>query len=548
MDGRTLAVDWAVDKETWQKVQRGQADQKDVDEGNQEVHNDTVTAEKVDAGSDEQEAEGTDIDEDGGVGVVNDEELSEDEPEVEDEDEDENLEDSLDADDVEDLAAEADPQSTSATTEFNTENTTVFIRNLPYDIDDEALVEHFRTNFGPVRYARVVYDHDTERSRGTGFVCFRHEDDAKSCVKDSPKSAAPAAGHAKQIQQQSYSSVLQNPDLDTTGGKYTMSARLLHVTRALPKPEADRRTSESLQTRIEKQQSDKRRFYLLSEGTITAGSSLHSMLSKTELDIRTSSAKQRQKLVKSNPNLGLSLNRLSIRNLPRWIDGKALKALAREAIVGFASDVKTGHRQPISKDELARDGEAGRLAEKQRKEQGKGVVKQAKIVYESENTGGKVGEGKGGRSRGYGFVEYWGHRSALMGLRWLNGHLLKKPKDVKDVDGDDRGKRLIVEFAIENAQVVQRRGDRERRFKDRREREKVDGPQEVGKYRDNKKRKRDDRVDSRNTNNREVNKKQKVDKVKVAKPTEQEQEEKNKVAARNRIISQKRQKRKGRKG
>jgi len=36
--------------------------------------------------------------------------------------------------------------------------------------------------------------------------------------------------------------------------------------------------------------------------------------------------------------------------------------------------------------------------------------------------------------------------------------------------------------------------------------------------------------------------------VKVAKPTEQEQEEKNKVAARNRIISQKRQKRKGRKG
>lgn len=57
-----------------------------------------------------------------------------------------------------------------------------------------------------------------------------------------------------------------------------------------------------------------------------------------------------------------------------------------------------------------------------RKDAGKGIVKQAKVVFESEG-GSKVSEkGGAGRSRGYGFIEYYTHRSALMGLRWLNGH------------------------------------------------------------------------------------------------------------------------------
>jgi nucleolar protein 4 len=52
-----------------------------------------------------------------------------------------------------------------------------------------------------------------------------------------------------------------------------------------------------------------------------------------------------------------------------------------------------------------------------------------------------------------------------MGLRWMNG------RSVKGGAGD-RNKRLIVEFAIENAQVVLRRGEREdraREWKDRAE-------------------------------------------------------------------------------
>jgi nucleolar protein 4 len=187
--------------------------------------------------------------------------------------------------------------------------------------------------------------------------------------------------------------------------------------------------------------------------------------------MREASAKQRKSLIESNPTLHISLTRLSIRNIPRTVTSKDLKALAREAVVGFAKDVKAGTRDRLSKEEVARGGEEMKAAERERKLKGKGLVKQAKIVFEGLE-GGKVQEGAG-RSRGYGFIEYHTHRSALMGLRWLNGHSIgytatekKSKKESKD-DVQERKKRLIVEFAIENAQVVSRRKDLEIKSRDR---------------------------------------------------------------------------------
>merc|ERR1711939_1188107 len=159
-------------------------------------------------------------------------------------------------------------------------------------------------------------------------------------------------------------------------------------------------------------------------------------------------------LIQNNPTLHLSLTRLSLRNLPKNINSKDLKALAREAVVGFATDVKSGLRAQLSKEEEARGGDEMREAEKQRKAKGKGIVRQAKIVFEGRE-GAKVSEESGaGKSRGYGFVEYSSHRWALMGLRWLNGHAVENTATGKK-------QRLIVEFAIENAQVVQRRKEKE---------------------------------------------------------------------------------------
>jgi nucleolar protein 4 len=62
-----------------------------------------------------------------------------------------------------------------------------------------------------------------------------------------------------------------------------------------------------------------------------------------------------------------------------------------------------------------------------------------------------------------------------MGLRWLNGHAVDykiksgpTPKNKKAAQEalEDKRKRLIVEFAIENANVVNRRSDREEKSRE----------------------------------------------------------------------------------
>lgn len=71
-----------------------------------------------------------------------------------------------------------------------------------------------------------------------------------------------------------------------------------------------------------------------------------------------------------------------------------------------------------------------------------------------------------GRSRGYGFIEYKDHKSALMGLRWLNAHEVTKDEILDSLTKEEassvvldkfEGRRLVVEFAIENANVVKKR-------------------------------------------------------------------------------------------
>ncbi|KAF2803206.1 RNA-binding domain-containing protein, partial [Mytilinidion resinicola] len=438
VDGRTLAVDWAVEKATWQTLQEETkpttADEKEVDD-----------AEVADS-------DASDAESDGGVTL--------------DEDEDED-----DFDEEFDENEEAEEESaTKHDSKPKDDPTTLFIRNLPFSASDDSLREHF-SRFGSIRYARIVLDQATERPRGTGFVSFYNSADADSCLKSHPvinvthDVKAKKDGSTITIAH----SVLQDSSADPTGA-YTMDGRILSITRAVDRVSANRLATESAASRFNRDK-DKRRLYLLSEGTIASNSPLYASLSPSEVAMRETSATQRRKLIESNPSLHLSLTRLAIRNIPRSITSKDLKALARQAVVGFATDVKEGKRTRLSKEELARGGAEMRDAETDRKKRGQGVVKQAKVVFETSD-GGKVAEASGaGRSRGYGFIEYYTHRSALMGLRWLNGHAvdyrtmvkLTKGKNKKDdVEANqDRKKRLIVEFAIENAQIVVRRKERE---------------------------------------------------------------------------------------
>ncbi|EEQ83548.1 ribosome biogenesis protein Nop4 [Blastomyces dermatitidis ER-3] len=521
IDGRTLAVDWAVEKSVWDELQNNQdkgADGKDKkkeqcdndDDGNGEDGDESALDDELNGGLEE-------------------------EGEDEDEDEDEDDISMADADEDEEMDEEVEDERNAST---------IFIRNLPFSATDETLYEHF-VQFGPLRYARVVVDPETDRPRGTAFVCFWKHEDAISCLRDAPKRTdLPRAEESKAKISTIKHSVLEDENKDPLG-KYTMDGRVLQLSLAVSKSQAAKLEAEG-SSRREARDKDKRRLFLLSEGTIPSNSPLYKQLSPTEIAMREASAKQRQKLIKSNPMLHISLTRLSVRNIPRNIDSKALKALAREAVVGFAKDVKGGLREPLSKEELHRSTDDMKEEDKLRRAKGKGIIKQAKVVFEGKE-GSKVDEKSGaGRSRGYGFIEYYSHRSALMGLRWLNGHAVAGP--------DKKKKRLIVEFAIENAQVVKRRHEKEEKsrnhddeggrqqarpqknaFPNRRDSSKPGFPAKQGM----KRKWSEGATGQGNPNPIAANK---ADNAKDAKP-----EKDNQIAKRNRIIAKKRMLRKNRK-
>lgn len=446
VDGRPIAVDWAVDKDAWQTLQKSEQEGEEA-EGKKDV-------DMEDVDSDAESSEDPSDDESG-------DEDSEDDSNTDYDDEDEDISDD------EEGGVNLEEQKPQRP------NHVLFIRNLPFTVDDDSLKDHFK-QFGAIRYARVVYDRDTERPKGTGFVAFFNEEEMIECLKGVPRVTL----HTKNVERKDGAtittthSVLEDADADPTG-KYTIDGRILQLSRAVDKNEATRLTAEGAANRFNRDK-DKRRLYLLNEGTIPSNSPLYAQLAPSEVKMREDSATLRRKQIQENPSLHLSLTRLSVRNVPRSITSKDLKQLARKAVVGFAEDAKNGKRQKLSKAEIARGGEEMVIAEKIRKKRGKGIVRQAKVVFETEK-GSKVGEETGaGRSRGYGFIEYYTHRNALMGLRWLNGHAVDykvkgdapKSKKAQKEALEDKRKRLIVEFAIENANVVSRRSAAEEKSRE----------------------------------------------------------------------------------
>ncbi|KAM0722971.1 hypothetical protein Q7P37_001169 [Cladosporium fusiforme] len=526
VDGRTIAVDWAVKKEEYEKTDGDGEDQEEAG------------------------AEQEDEDSDGGVNVDDDEESVGDDKASDDEDDDDMDDD--EEDDDEDAEMDEDEEEVQKVHRAEDKSATLFIRNLPFNCTDEDLEDHF-SQFGSTRYARVVMDHATGRSKGTGFVCFYNPEDAYACLREVPLRTGANAQQA--VNKLGLGpSVLQNTETDPTG-RYTLDGRVLQISQAVEKSQANKFTEEGNAHR-DRRDKDKRRLYLLSEGTIPSNSQLWQSLPPSEQTMREASLKQRKTLIEGNPSLALSLTRLSVRNIPRSIDSKELKALARQAVVGFATELKQGKRQRLSHEELERGGEDMVNADLARKDAGKGIVKQAKVVFESEG-GSKVSEKAGaGRSRGYGFIEYYTHRSALMGLRWLNGHsidytVLQPQKGVphgsKAAQAEaqqDKKKRLIVEFAIENAQVVHRRQDREEKARERSK--SVQQRREAGEIVPSER----DRKGKKLAKDRK--RKRDKDEGKKSKETVKEEEAKmtadEKTAKRNQIIGRKRQMRRARQG
>ncbi|KAJ5502072.1 RNA recognition motif domain eukaryote [Penicillium fimorum] len=499
IDGRQLAVDWAVEKDVWETTKK---EDEEVEEQKEEKETGDVEMEDANGVLEEPSDDETSSDED------------------EDDDEDKDLDELDELDDDEEDEEEDDRNAT-----------TIFIRNLPFTATDQTLYDHFKTHFGPLRYARVVLDYETERPRGTGFVCFWKPEDANTCIREAPRGAeamAPNKDKPKSSTAMKHS-VLNDENSDPSG-RYTLDGRVLQVARAVSKGQASKLEEEGASRRLK--------------------------LSPSEIKMREDSYKQRETFIKKNPALHLSLTRLAIRNLPRHIDSKQLKQLARESVVEFAKDVKAGTRHPLSKEEQQRSRDTMKELEQLRKQKKMGIVRQAKVVFETRE-GTKVSEKTGGgRSRGYGFIEFFTHRHALMSLRWLNCHSMAVPPSTQTPEDRDKKKSLVVEFAIENAQVVKRRNELQAKSREPKREDYAEPKGDKGQ-----KRKRSDTRDGKGRDGRDARggrdgrngkdgrdaKRGKTENGNGAKD-EKVNEDEDKAAKRNRIIGQKRMKRKFRKG
>ncbi|KAK9451779.1 uncharacterized protein V1518DRAFT_436330 [Limtongia smithiae] len=503
INGRTVAVDFAVEKTIWEKhVNDGlelgnenmDTDDEDNSDDEQNVDNsDNEVSIKSESDNDDISIKSEPVDDDE---IVNYDDViikseSKDDVSIKAENDDDDAsaksESESEEDDEEAKPATAKPMRDPSVKDQNTEST-VFIRNLSYSTTTESLTSHFSENFGAIKYALPVIDRETELPRGTAFVCFKNKDDYAVCLAGAPKQVAS-------------NSILVGDNIDA---RYVLDSRVLSITPAVARTQATKLMTAAAASRLaaaaaasgaaDAGKSDKRNIFLLNEGRVTSGSALAAAMTKQDMQIREQSLALRRKLLASNPSLHLSLTRLAVRNMARGWSEADLKLLARHAVVAFAEEVKAGTRAPLTKEELARSKSLDQARGQDYKKRKKfGVVKQAKVVVEDKSTGT-------GRSRGYGFIEYATHRLALMGLRWLNARELglkdiekwktqpgtadgndnadddegspkKKQKLQKNgkkaaalVDKEDMKKRrLVVEFAIENVEVVKRRQAREDR-------------------------------------------------------------------------------------
>ncbi|CAE6457134.1 unnamed protein product [Rhizoctonia solani] len=463
-EGRVVAVDWALSKSKWEETvsQRQDEEAMEVDDQEEEEQGEEFESE---AGSSEEEVSEEESDEESEQGTHE-------RPKLPDTD----------------------------------VGTTLFVRNVPFEATEDDLRTLFRA-FGPLRYARITMDHETGRSKGTGFVCFWKKEDADAAIEEAEAMAKelgtdqPAAGSSKV--HNPFSMSLLTPDPSASLAKrLVLHGRTLSVARAVTRGEADRLREEGERSR-EKQ--DKRNLYLMREGVIFPNSSAAAGLPEAELTARQAAFDSRKALLRSNPSLYVSRTRISIRRLPLWASERVLKRLAIHAMREFEAEVSRGERDPLTRDELQSDApEKGSHTKGAKKGRNTGV-QQAKIVRAADRVDAVTGKG---RSRGYGFIETSEHADALRVLRWVNnrpgvfglmrgwwreelkdmiaalkgntvkgeereGRLKRLKEELERVDvefGPEGGsepkearasnKTLILEFAIENIQVVKRRNER----------------------------------------------------------------------------------------
>ncbi|KAK9907300.1 hypothetical protein WJX75_001025 [Coccomyxa subellipsoidea] len=247
---------------------------------------------------------------------------------------------------------------TSAAERKDAVQATVFVRGLPLDVLQYEVHERL-SRFGKLKACRLVQDKGTKKLKGTAFVEFEQQSDARA--------AADACVRARAGQ----------------GAALTVRGSPIEVDLALTQDDARQLAGA---TKAQPGGKDNRNLYLLKEGQIEEGSPAWQAMSVADRAKRKRAAGEARTKLKS-PNYFLSRTRLCLRNLPAKLNEKALKDLVLAAV-------------------------------KERAAKAQPIAKQVKILRDTE----KAGADGQAASKGLGFVELTEHEHALCALRQLNNN------------------------------------------------------------------------------------------------------------------------------
>ncbi|XP_009399368.2 uncharacterized protein LOC103983805 isoform X1 [Musa acuminata AAA Group] len=201
---------------------------------------------------------------------------------------------------------------------------TIFISNLPFEIDSEEVKERF-SSFGKVQSFFPVLHKLTKRPRGTAFLIF-----------DSPAAADAAISAANAA----------------LGLGIIMKGRPLKVLKALDKESVHKKELQILKNEAH----DRRNLYLAKEGEILAGTPAAEGVSESDMRKREMLIKKKEEMLQS-PKFHVSRTRLIIYNLPKTMTTEEVKKLCVNAVVSRASKQKP----VIQKVKLLKDVKKGKV-------------------------------------------------------------------------------------------------------------------------------------------------------------------------------------------
>ncbi|CAL8319432.1 unnamed protein product [Gadus morhua 'NCC'] len=323
--GRQVAVDWAIPKDKFLATQP-EVPKKKEDPVKDEPEKDEAESASEDEGGTEKQAapkKGTlskkaakqlkeassDDEEDSDNGEESEEEADEEDggsQESGDEDDDNSSFDS-DEEDYEDDDDEDDDDSDDdldrkprkpLPSDVN-EGRTIFIRNLSFDTEEEALEEAL-LRFGELNYIKIVLHPDTDHSKGCAFAQFKRKESAEKCI-----------------------AMTQD---DAENGGVRVDGRRLIVSAAV-----SRESAAQLKDKKVKVETGARNLYLAREGLIRAGTKAAEGVPEADMVKRTRFEEVKRTKLR-DINVYVSKTRLCVHNLPKSVDNTKLKDICFQAL------------------------------------------------------------------------------------------------------------------------------------------------------------------------------------------------------------------------